>query len=57
MPRRGSGRGLPNFNFPGLAEDAEAFAKAVFGREYDRLLSMKRKYHPANLFRLNQNLT
>ena len=54
-PRRlASGR--PNFNFPDLAEHNDAFVHAVFGGQYHRLLAVKRRYDPANLFRLNQNI-
>jgi len=49
--------GRPNFNFPGLAEDTDAFVRGVFGSQYHRLRAVKRKYDPSNLFRLNQNLT
>jgi FAD/FMN-containing dehydrogenase len=55
-PRRLSS-GRPNFNFPGLAENTDAFVHAVFGSQYQRLLAVKRRYDPTNLFRLNQNLT
>ncbi len=49
--------GRPNFNFPGLAEDTNAFVHAVFGNQYQRLVAVKRKYDPTNLFRVNQNVT
>ncbi len=55
-PRRLSS-GRPNFNFPGFGEDTKAFVHAVFGNQYQRLLAVKRKYDPTNLFRLNQNVT
>jgi hypothetical protein len=55
-PRRLSS-GRPNFNFPGFGEDTQAFVHAVFGNQYQRLLAVKRKYDPTNLFRLNQNVT
>ena len=47
----------PNFNYPGVAEDPKAFVHAVFGTRYERLLAVKQKYDPTNLFRLNQNVT
>ncbi|QIO25123.1 FAD-binding oxidoreductase [Haloarcula sp. JP-L23] len=40
-------------NFPGLAEDP---AELLFGDNYDRLVDIKTKYDPENLFRLNQNI-
>ena len=55
-PRRLSS-GRPNFNFPGFGEDTKAFVHAVFGNQYQRLVAVKRKYDPTNLFRLNQNVT
>lgn len=30
--------------------------RAAYGGNYDRLLTLKRKYDPANLFRMNQNI-
>lgn len=41
-------------NFPGLSEDP---ARTIFGDNYDRLVEVKTKYDPTNLFRLNQNIT
>ena len=49
------GTGKTNLNFPGLGEDEE-FVRNAFGRNYERLAALKRKYDPANLFRLNQNI-
>ena len=49
--------GKPNLNFPGLAEEGPRLVRAAFGPQYDRLLALKRKYDPQNLFRLNQNIT
>ena len=40
----------------GLEEEGEDRVKAAYGGNYDRLLSLKNKYDPANLFRLNQNI-
>ena len=42
-------------NFPGLVEDID-FGRATFGGNYTRLRELKRKYHPTNLFRVNQNI-
>ncbi len=50
-------RGKPNFNFPGVDDDMKAFVNAAFAEQYERLLRVKRKYDPANVFRVNQNIT
>lgn len=44
-------------NFPGLGEEREDLLRATHSPEkYDRLVSVKTEYDPANLFRLNQNV-
>lgn len=48
--------GTPNVNFPGLGEDSADFVRAAYGSSYERLVAVKRKYDPTNLFRLNQNI-
>ena len=48
--------GEPNLNFPGLADEGPRLVRAAFGPQYERLLALKRKYDPQNLFRLNQNI-
>ncbi|MFC7071166.1 FAD-binding oxidoreductase [Halobaculum lipolyticum] len=40
-------------NFPGAGEETGA---PLFGENYERLVRVKRRYDPANLFRLNQNV-
>ncbi|XVH33612.1 FAD-binding oxidoreductase (plasmid) [Haloferacaceae archaeon DSL9] len=40
-------------NFPGFAEDPAAL---LFGENYDRLVEVKTRYDPENLFRMNQNI-
>jgi FAD/FMN-containing dehydrogenase len=40
-------------NFPGFGEDP---ATALFGENYERLVDVKTKYDPDNLFHLNQNV-
>lgn len=54
MLRRGSVK--PNVNFPGMGENADAFVRAAYGERYDKLVAVKRKYDPTNLFQLNQNI-
>jgi len=43
-------------NFPGFQEEGEALMRAAFGSQYERLVTLKQKYDPTNLFRLNQNV-
>ena len=43
-------------NFPGLGEEKEALVRAGYGVNYDRLATLKAKYDPANLFRMNLNI-
>lgn len=44
-------------NFPGQGEEGENLLRASYGNDnYDQLVSLKRKYDPLNLFRLNQNI-
>lgn len=38
------------------ADEGEARVKASYGEHYERLAGIKRKYDPANLFRVNQNI-
>jgi NAD(P)-dependent dehydrogenase (short-subunit alcohol dehydrogenase family) len=39
-----------------LGEEGEDTIKAAFGPNYDRLVGIKKKYDPKNLFCLNQNI-
>jgi FAD/FMN-containing dehydrogenase len=47
-----TGRSYVNFITEGAGREREAF-----GPNYDRLVELKNKYDPTNLFRLNQNVT
>lgn len=44
------------FNFPGFLEEGDVAVKATFGDKYKRLVALKNKYDPTNLFCLNQNI-
>jgi FAD/FMN-containing dehydrogenase len=39
-----------------LSDDDDGAAKVAFGPNYDRLLALKNKYDPTNLFRMNHNI-
>ena len=43
-------------NFAGFQEEGEAMMRTAFGPHYARLVALKRRYDPTNLFRLNQNI-
>lgn len=43
----------PNFM---MDDEGDARLRATFGDNYDRLVEVKRKYDPKNLFRINQNI-
>ncbi len=54
MQRHSNGRLY--LNFPGHGE-GENLVRDAFGRDaYERLATVKKKYDPANLFRMNQNI-
>lgn len=49
--------GATYLNFPGQGEEGEALLRASYGsNNYDRLVKIKTKYDPTNMFRLNQNI-
>ncbi|RWQ41130.1 MAG: FAD-binding oxidoreductase [Mesorhizobium sp.] len=39
-----------------MDDEGEARVRAAYGTNYERLVSVKRKYDPANLFRVNHNI-
>ena len=39
-----------------MDDEGDARVKAAYGGNYDRLATLKKKYDPANLFRVNQNI-
>ena len=43
-------------NFPGMLEEGEQQLRASFGSHYERLIDVKTKWDPGNLFRLNHNV-
>jgi FAD/FMN-containing dehydrogenase len=53
--RRFSGGGA-YLNFPGFYEEGDWLMREAFGENYERLVDLKNKYDPTNLFRLNQNI-
>ena len=50
------------YNLPGaypnfmMDDEGEARVKAAYGPNYERLAAVKKRYDPANLFRVNQNI-
>ena len=53
--RRFSSGGM-YLNFPGFLEEGESLLRDAYGENYQRLVALKNKYDPTNLFRLNQNI-
>jgi len=48
--------GSEYLNFPGLLEHGEETLRRTFGANYERLVELKDKYDPTNLFQLNANI-
>jgi FAD/FMN-containing dehydrogenase len=53
--RRFSDGGL-YLNFPGMGEEGDAMIRAAYGGNYERLVAIKTKYDPTNVFHMNQNI-
>ena len=53
--RRFSSGGM-YLNFPGFLEEGDGLLRGAFGENYERLVALKNRYDPTNLFRLNQNI-
>jgi FAD/FMN-containing dehydrogenase len=54
LRRFGAGGLYPNF--AGFGEEKNELARAAFGSNYDRLVDLKTKYDPDNLFHINLNI-
>jgi hypothetical protein len=52
-PLNGHGGGYVNFM---MADEGNARVRASYGPNHARLVAVKRKYDPGNLFRVNQNI-
>lgn len=50
------GQGGVYLNFAGLGEEKESLVHAAYGVNFNRLVVLKTKYDPTNLFRMNQNI-
>ena len=47
-------RGGAYVNF--MMEEGDDRIRATYGKNYDRLARIKKRYDPTNLFRVNQNI-
>ena len=48
--------GRAYLNFPGHGEDGGSLTRTSFGENYQRLVEIKTKYDPRNIFRANKNI-
>lgn len=48
--------GTTYLNFPGFHEEGDEMVRQSFGSQYERLVALKSRYDPTNLFRINQNI-
>ena len=39
-----------------VSDEGDAVERAAYGPNYDRLVALKNKYDPTNLFRMNHNI-
>ena len=39
-----------------MDDEAEGRLQATYGENYDKLVALKKKFDPANLFHVNQNI-
>ncbi len=39
-----------------VSDEGDAFARAAYGPNYDRLVALKNKYDPTNFFRMNHSI-
>ena len=39
-----------------VSDEGDPFARAAYGANYERLVALKNKYDPTNLFRMNHNI-
>ena len=48
--------GAQYLNFPGFLEEGDKTLQSTFGDKHERLVALKNRYDPTNLFHLNQNI-
>jgi FAD/FMN-containing dehydrogenase len=54
--RRHAHEGRLYLNFAGQDADSEELTRSAFGKNYARLVQVKTRYDPGNMFRFNQNI-